>query len=122
MHAAEIWALRKVDQEHMEGFEMWSWERMENISWTDRVRDGEVLYGVKEERNILHAITQRQATWIGHFLRGNCLLKHVIEGGIEGTERGGRRRKRLLDDLKETRRYCKLKQEELVNGCTLHLV
>ena len=122
MHAAEIWALRKVDQEHLESFEMWSWRSMENISWTDRVRNGEVLCGAKGERNILHAITQRKATWIGSFLRGNCLLKHVIEGGIEGTERGGRRRKRLLDDLKETRRYCKLKEEELVDGCTLHLV
>jgi hypothetical protein len=29
---------------------------MEKISWTDRVRNEEVLYTVKEERNILHTI------------------------------------------------------------------
>jgi hypothetical protein len=29
------------------------------------------------------------------------------------TGKRGRRRKRLLDDLKETTRYCKLKQETL---------
>jgi len=29
------------------------------------------------------------------------------------TKRRGRRRKQLLDDLKEKRRYCKLKEEEL---------
>jgi len=37
--------------------------------------------------------------WIGHNLRRNCHLKHVIEGKIGGTERRGRRRKQLLDDL-----------------------
>jgi len=35
----------------------------------------------------------------------NWLLKQVIEGKIEGTGRGGRRFKQLLDGLKEQRRY-----------------
>jgi hypothetical protein len=51
----------------------------------------------------------------------NCLLKHVIEGKMEGkigvTGRRGRRRKQLLDDLKEERGYWKLKEEAL--ECTL---
>jgi hypothetical protein len=72
---------------------------------------------IKEERNIVHAIKRRKANWIGHILRRNCLLKHVIEGKVEGriemSERRGRRRKQLLDDLKEKRRYLKLKEEAL---------
>jgi hypothetical protein len=55
------------------------------------------LHKVKEERNILHTIKRRKANWIGHILRRNCLLKHVIEGKIEMTGR----HKQLLDDLKE---------------------
>jgi hypothetical protein len=27
---------------------------------------------------------KKKANWIGHILRRNCLLKHVIEGKIEG--------------------------------------
>jgi hypothetical protein len=38
---------------------------------------------VKEERNILHVV-ERTANRIGHILRRNCLLKHVIEEKIEG--------------------------------------
>jgi hypothetical protein len=90
---------------------------MEKISWTDRVRNEEVLHRVKEERNIVHTIKGRKANWIGHILRRNCLLKHVIEGKLEGriemTGRRGTRRKQLLDDLKEKRRYWKLKEEAL---------
>jgi hypothetical protein len=74
----------------------------------------EVLHRVKEERNIVHAIKRRKANWIGHILHRNCLLKRVIEGKLEGrTGRRGRRRKQRLDDLKEKRRYWKLKEEAL---------
>ena len=45
----------------------------------------------------------------------NCLLQQVIEGKIKGqievTKRRGRRRKKLLDDLKDRRGYCQLKEE-----------
>jgi hypothetical protein len=96
---------------------MWCWRRMEKISWTDRVRNEEVLRRVKEERNIVHTIKRRKANWIGHILRRNCLLKYMIEGKLEGriemTGRRERRRKRLLDYLKEKRRYLTLKQEAL---------
>ena len=49
------------------------------------------------------------------------LVKQVSEGKIEGrievTERRGRRRKQMLDDLRETRGYWKLKEVAL--DCTL---
>jgi hypothetical protein len=98
---------------------MWCRKRMEKISWTDRVRN-EVLQRVKEERNSLHTIKRRQANWIGHILRRNYLLKHVIEGKIEGkievTGRRGRRPTHLQDDLKEKRGYWKLVEEALNRG------
>jgi hypothetical protein len=117
LYGAETWTLWKMDQKYLESFEMWCWRRMEKISWTDRVRNEEVLHRVKEERNILHTIKRRKANWNCHILRRNCLLKHVIEGKLEGridmTGRRGRRRKQLLDDLKEKRRCWKLKEEAL---------
>jgi hypothetical protein len=83
---------------------MWRWRRMEKIGWTDRVRN-EVLRRVNEERNILHSIKGKKVNWIGHILGRNCLLKHTIERKIEGmiavTGRRGRRRKKLLVDLKK---------------------
>jgi hypothetical protein len=77
LYGAETGALRAVDQKQLESFEMWCWRRMENISCSDRVRNGEVLLRVKEQRNILHEIIKRKANWIGHILRRNCLLQRV---------------------------------------------
>ena len=69
---------------------------MEKISWTDYLRNEEVLHRVKEERNIVHTIKRREAIRIGDILCRKCPIKHVIEGKIEGivvTRRQGRRRK-----------------------------
>ena len=67
--------------------------------------------------NILHEIRKRKANSIGHILRRNCFLKQVIEGKIKGeievTRKRGRRRKKLLDDLKDRRGYYHLKEEAL---------
>ena len=85
------------------------------------MRNEEVLFTVKEQRNILREISKRKANWIGHILRRNCLLQRVIEGKIKGrievTGRRGRRRRKLLDDLKERRGYSHLKEEAL--DCTM---
>jgi hypothetical protein len=87
------------------------------ISCTDHVRNEEVLFRVKEQRNIRNEIGKRKANWIGHILRRNCLLQRVIEGKINGMieviGRRGRRRRKLLDDLKERRGYSHLKEEAL---------
>ena len=116
-YSAETWTLRAVDQKHLESFEMWCWRRLEKISWTDYVRNEDVLLRVKEQRNILHEIRKWKAKWIGHTLRRNCLLQRVIEGKIQGeievTGRQGRRRRKLLDYLKERREYYHLKEEAL---------
>jgi hypothetical protein len=94
---------------------------MEKVSWTDHVRNEDVLLRVKEQGNILHEIRKRKTNWIGHILRRNCLLQRVTEGKIQGRmeviERQGKGRRKLLDDLKERRGYSHLKEEAL--DCTM---
>jgi hypothetical protein len=104
LNAAESWTLRKVDQKYLGSFGMCCLTRMENITWTDRVKN-EVLQRVKEDRNVLHTVKRIKINWVCHILH----MRRVIEGKIVGTERRGRRRKQLLDDLKETRYWMKEK-------------
>jgi hypothetical protein len=74
---------------------------MEQISWTNSVRNEEILRSVKEKRNILHTVKRRKDYWIGHVLPRRCLPKHVteaeIEEGIKVTAKGERRLQQLLD-------------------------
>ena len=43
VYGAETWTLRTTDQKRLESFQMWCWRSMEKISWTDHVRNDEVL-------------------------------------------------------------------------------
>ena len=80
LHGAETWILQKVDQKYLASFEKGCWRRKE-ISWTNRVKNEEVLHRIKEEKNILQTIKRRKANYFGHILCKNCLLKHNVERG-----------------------------------------
>jgi hypothetical protein len=63
---------------------------------------------LQQERLQKHDISKGKANGIGHILCRNYLLQQVTEGKIKGvievTGSRGRRRRKLLDDLKEKRR------------------
>ena len=85
LYGAETWTLRAVDQKHLENFEMWCWRRTEKIISTDDVRNEEVLFRVKEQRNILHEILKGRRTglvkiWVETAFY-NGLLKERYKGG-----------------------------------------
>ena len=69
-----------------EAAEMWIWRRMEKISWTEKISNEEVLRRIGEKRELMSLIRTRTRKWIGHSIRGEGLLKEVIEGRMEGTE------------------------------------
>ena len=64
-----------------------------------------ILFKHRMSISYISIIHIRKENWIGHILRRNCHLQRVIEGkiqrGIEVTGRQGRRRRKLLADLKE---------------------
>jgi hypothetical protein len=63
----------------MESFEMWCWRRMEKISWSDYVRNEEVLLRVKKKRNIQHKICKSKANWIGHICVETAFYNRLLK-------------------------------------------
>jgi hypothetical protein len=78
---------------------------MEKIGRTDHEKNKEILHRVKEEKNILHTTKWKKGDRIGQILSRNFLLKCVVEGKLERTGRRVRRRRQLLNNLKETQMY-----------------
>ena len=101
-----------------------------DLIFVERIRSWSEITGTMYVCSLIHTATKMGTSVritiiyseiiserIGHILRRNCLLKQVIEGKIKGemdvTRRRGRRRKKLLDDLKDRKGYCHLKEEAL---------
>jgi hypothetical protein len=74
----------------------------------------EVLQAVREKTNILHAIKLRKTNWFCQILRRTCFLKHFIDGKREETGRRRIKRRQLLNDLKEARRYWNFRAEAYI--------
>ena len=53
---------KKLEPKYLEGFEMWFWRRMENIKWSEKVTNEQVLDRIGDK-------TARKGNWIGHILR-----------------------------------------------------
>jgi hypothetical protein len=70
---------------HLECFEMRCWRRMEKISWTDHVRNEEVLLRVKEQRKVYMKYVNGRRTGLVTFCVEtafyNRLLKERYKGG-----------------------------------------
>jgi hypothetical protein len=97
-------------------WKFWNVLEKDGVDKLDWLCENEVLQNVKEKRNTLHTIKWWQTNWIGHILHSRCLLKHIIEGKVEGAG-GGRRCEQVLDDLKKMKWCWELKEEAL--RCTL---
>ena len=88
---------------------------MENVTCTDHVKNEKSItqsQGVKESCTCNKI---RKANRTGHILYRNFFLKHITKGKLDGridmTVRREERRKQVMDALKKTKSYCKLKEE-----------
>ena len=53
---------------------------MEEIKWSEKATNEEILECIGEKRTLLNNILHREANWISHILRRNCLLRDAMEG------------------------------------------
>jgi hypothetical protein len=77
---------------------------------SEKVTNERILECIGEKRTLINNIPGRKANWISHILRRNCLLHDAIEGQMTEVKGVGRRRTQFLDDLRNRRRYWKIKK------------
>ena len=107
-----IWSVVVYGSETwLEAFEIWTWRTMEKVSWTEHKTNEEVLETIGEKRSFICTIKSRQTKWIGHTLRGEYLLKMIIEGKMLGKRLWGRPRQVMLDWMM-VEGYRKLKEAQ----------
>ena len=84
-------------EDKINAFEMWIFRRMFRISYLDRKTNVEVLEMAKVKQTLLSTIQERKLQYFGHLIRGKGKQKLLMEGKIEGQDKGKQRRNRTSD-------------------------
>ena len=67
------------------------------IRWMEHRTNEEILKMVDDKRSLIGIIRSRQRNQLGLIMRGDSLLRTIIEGRMEGKKKRGRPRMMLLD-------------------------
>src|SRR6478609_6004875 len=84
LYGCETWTMRKEEISRLNAFEMWVWRRMGKVSWMDKRTNEQVLSSMNEKKSFIKTLWDRKKSWIGHVVRGDGLMKLVLEGRVGG--------------------------------------
>jgi Domain of unknown function (DUF6451) len=104
LYACETWTLKK-DKDSLMAFKMRCCRRILHIWWQQKIAN-EVGRRTRRKQNIVQTVMKRKLNLFGHICRMDVgrVVKMVVFGMMEGTNRKGRPRREWLDDITE---WCK---------------
>ena len=110
LYGSETWTVRKKEKDKIMALEMRIWRKMQKISWVEKISNEEVMTRINESRKLWNIIQKRKARWLGHIMRGTTITSVALEGTVEGEKRKGRKKVKMVDDIKKGRRYAEMKR------------
>ena len=100
-YGSESWTITATLRKKLEAIEMWFLRRMLRISWTEHVKNEEVLRRSKCDRFLLSTIRKNQLSFLGHVMRKEGLEELALTGMINGKRGRGRPRMMYLRSIAE---------------------
>jgi hypothetical protein len=103
LYACETWTIKRRDKDAIKAFELRCYRRILKIHWTQKITNSEVKSRLGVEVDIFQRLMLRKLNFFGHVCRmsDDRLIKTVIFGDMEGTNRRGRPRREWLNDIQE---------------------
>jgi hypothetical protein len=93
--------LLAADIARLEALEIWLWRKKKGVTLQQKIKSEVVWKMVGESMCLIRTIRERKKNWIGHVLRGDGLLRNVLEGRMLGKKPQGKPRTKMVDDLME---------------------
>ncbi|GFO45793.1 endonuclease-reverse transcriptase [Plakobranchus ocellatus] len=101
-YGCEAWTINKTDSKRITAFELKCYRKILRISWTEKIRNEEVLIKIGTKTPILlQSIKKLKLTYFGHIKRHQTLEKHILEAKMKGKRGKGRPTRRWENDIEE---------------------
>ena len=95
MYGCENWAIKKVEHQRIDVFELWYWKRLLRVPWTAERSNQSILKEINLEYSLEGQMLKLKLQYFGHLIkRTDFLEKTLMLGKIEGGRRRGWQRMR----------------------------
>ena len=95
MYGCESWAVKKVESQKIDAFELWCWRRLLRVPWAARRSNPSILKEISPGCSLEGLMLKLKLQYFGHLMRGvDSLEKTLLLGGIGGRRGRGRQRMR----------------------------
>ena len=103
LYGCESWAIKKVECQRIDAFELRCWRRLLRVPWTARRLNQSILKEINPEYSLEGQMLKVKLQYFGHLMwRVNSLEKTLTLGKIEGRRRRGRQRMRRLGGITDS--------------------
>ena len=103
MYGCESWAIKKVERQRIDAFELWCWRRLLRVPWTARRSKQSILKEISPGCSLEGMMLKLKLQYFGHLMRRvDSLEKTLMLGGIGGRRKRGRQRMRWLDGITDS--------------------
>ena len=100
-YGCESWTIKKAVHWRIDAFELWCWQRLLRVPWTERRSNQSFLKEISPGCSLEGLMLKLKLQYFGHLVwRVDSSEKTLMLGEIEGRRRRGRQRMRWLGDIR----------------------
>ena len=89
MYGCENWAIKKVECQRIDAFELWCWRRLLRVPWKARRSNQSILKEISPKYSLERLMPKLKLQYFGHLMwRTDLLEKTLMLGKIAGRRRG----------------------------------
>ena len=81
MYGCESWTIKKAERQRADAFELWCWQRLLRVPWTERRSNRSILREINPEYSLEGLVLKLKLQYFGHLMQRADSLEKDPDAG-----------------------------------------